>query len=54
MDYGKSGNPKAAKDLARQKDKGHALAKPKGSTKAPNTRPSREELLERLKTKRTD
>lgn len=51
MDYGKSGNPKAAKDLSRQKDKGHQPTKPKGSTKTPNLRPTKEELLARLKAK---
>ncbi len=51
MDYGKSGNPKGAKDLTRHRPKGHDLATPKGSTKVPNRRPSKEELLERLKAK---
>lgn len=54
MDYGKSGNPKAAKDLSRQKDKGRDPAKPKGSTKTPNRRPSKEELLERLKARKPE
>ncbi len=52
MDYGKSGNPKMSKDHNRQQD---PSAKPgkelrvKKSTKQPNLRPSKEELLERLK-----
>jgi hypothetical protein len=49
MDYGKSGNPKGAKDLSRHKPTGHTLEKPKGSTKVPNRRPSKEELLAKLK-----
>ena len=56
MDYGKSGNPKMSKDHGRQKDPsaqpGKAL-KPKGSTKTPNLRPTREELLERMKAAKT-
>lgn len=52
MDYGKSGNPKMSKDHSHQKDPsaqpGKAL-KVKGSTKTPNLRPTKEELLERLK-----
>lgn len=52
MDYGKSGNPKSAKDLTRHKPTGHALEKPKGSTKVPNRRPTKEELLERMKAKK--
>jgi hypothetical protein len=52
MDYGKSGNPKMSKDHNRQQDPsakpGKAL-RVKGSTKTPNLRPSKEELLERLK-----
>ncbi|MFN7225288.1 MAG: hypothetical protein ACK4MS_14845 [Paracoccaceae bacterium] len=54
MDYAKTGNPKLSKDQGRQKDPsakpGKAL-KAKAPTKTPNLRPSKEELLERLKTK---
>jgi hypothetical protein len=49
MDYAKSGNPRGGKDARRHKDVGHELAKPKGSTKKPNLRPTKEELLARLK-----
>lgn len=52
MDYGKSGNPKLSKDQSRQKDpnaKPGKVLKVKGSTKTPNLRPSKEELLERMK-----
>lgn len=52
MDYGKSGNPKMSKDHNRQQDPsakpGKAL-RVKKSTKTPNLRPTKEELLERLK-----
>ncbi|MBN2631014.1 MAG: hypothetical protein JXR75_10810 [Rhodobacteraceae bacterium] len=52
MDYAKSGNPKLSKDQGRQKDpnaKPGKVMKVKGSTKTPNLRPTKEELLERLK-----
>lgn len=52
MDYGKSGNPKNSKDASRQKDPSAAPGKTlrvKGSTKKPNLRPTKEELLARLK-----
>ncbi|MGL6209595.1 MAG: hypothetical protein ACRC14_07185 [Paracoccaceae bacterium] len=54
MDYGKSGNPKNTKDASRQKDPSAApgkVLKVKGSTKIPNRRPSKEELLARMKAK---
>lgn len=53
MDYAKSGNPKSAKDSLRHRDPGPKPvegAPVKGSTKKPNVRPSKEELLARLKT----
>ena len=52
MDYGKSGNPKMSTDHNRQKDPSARAGKElrvKKSTKQPNLRPTREELLERLK-----
>ena len=52
MDYGKSGNPKGAKDALRHRDPGPKpgeVAKPKGSTKKANLRPTKEELLARIK-----
>lgn len=53
MDYAASGNPRLAKDLARQKDpnvRTGKVAKPKGSTKAnPRHTPSKEDLLARMK-----
>jgi hypothetical protein len=54
MDYAKSGNPKLSKDQGRQKDpsaKPGKELKAKASTKIPNKRPTKEELLERLKAK---
>ena len=54
MDYAKSGNPKLSKDQGRQKDPsaqpGKEL-KAKAPTKIPNKRPTKEELLERMKAK---
>jgi hypothetical protein len=52
MDYGKSGNPKAAKDLSRHKATGHAPEAAKAPTKVPNRRPTKEELLARLAAKK--
>lgn len=55
MDYAKSGNPKLAKDIGRHRDPGPKpgeMTKVKGTTKVPNRRPSKEELLERMKAKR--
>lgn len=52
MDYGKSGNPKMSKDHNRQKDPSAQPGKDlrvKKSTKQPNLRPSKEELLARMK-----
>ena len=52
MDFGKSGNPKMSKDHSRQTDpnlKSGKVVTPKGSTKITNTRPSKEELLARMK-----
>ena len=54
MDYGKSGNPKMSKDHHRQQDPSARPGKElrvKGSTKQPNLRPGKEELLARLKAK---
>jgi hypothetical protein len=48
MDYGKSGNPKLGKHEPINKE-GAKAAKPKGSTKVLNKRPSKEELLAQLK-----
>ncbi|WP_103334376.1 hypothetical protein [Pseudotabrizicola formosa] len=56
MDYAKSGNPKLSKDQGRQKDpsaKPGKELKAKAPTKIPNLRPSKEELLERMKAKAT-
>ena len=52
MDYAASGNPKLSKDLSRQSDpnlKSGKVARPKGSTKVPNLRPTKEKLLARMK-----
>ena len=57
MDYAKSGNPKLSKDQGRQKDpndKPGKVMKAKAPTKIPNRRPTKEELLERLKAKTSD
>lgn len=54
MDYAKSGNPKLSKDQGRQKDpsaKPGKDLKAKAPTKIPNKRPTKEELLERMKAK---
>lgn len=54
MDYAKSGNPKLSKDQGRQKDpsaKPGKELKAKAPTKIPNKRPTKEELLERMKAK---
>jgi len=52
MDFSKSGNPKMGKDKSRQTDpnlKSGKVMTPKGSTKVPNLRPTKEELLSRIK-----
>jgi hypothetical protein len=52
VDYGKSGNAKNSKDSAHQRDPSAVpgkMLKVKGSTKIPNPRPTKEQLLARLK-----